>query len=189
MDTVRCPFDVGPFHTCLVKSVVKRDHSSRFEYRADFADRSYVGSKRLVAMCRRRRPNYTRFAKDHGHLWKSIAETFQNLHISLSKFLDRRPTARVLQSMPDVIKSNLYGNELRLMSQDVRLPTSAKILMSDNLRHHLVGRRLLRVAPPASSSAAQAAAIGVMVNAGRRCCMLPVVPEFFMGSWSPGGAF
>src|SRR6476620_7067280 len=29
--------------------------------------------------------------------------------------------------MPDVVNSNLYGNELRPMSQDVRLPTSAKI--------------------------------------------------------------
>ena len=93
----------------------------------DFADGNYVWCQRLVALRRRRRP-ITSVRKGPWSLPEAHRGDVPKSPRKSLEIFNRGPTARLRQPMPDVVNSDLYGNELRLMSQDVRLPASAKIL-------------------------------------------------------------
>ena len=127
MHTIGRPFDVRPLRPGLFENAMKRNNASHAEVDGGFLNRRNIRLKHLVPFLRRRRPNGAWLTKNDRCFWARSLQPPEDVRIDLAKFLNGGSFAGARQPMPDVVDSNLYGNQLRLVGYDVRLPAALQV--------------------------------------------------------------
>lgn len=116
MHTIGRPFDVRPFRSGLFENAMERNNASHAELDGGLLNRRNIKLKHLVPFFWRWRPNNAWLTKNDRRFRARALQPHENVRIDLTKFLNGGSFAGARQCMPDVIDSDFYGNQLRLVA-------------------------------------------------------------------------
>ena len=127
MHTIGQPVDIRSLRDCLFKDPVKRNNALGAKLDASMLNGLHKRLEDFIARSGSRRPDGSWLAKNDRHLRKRILEPPEDVRVVLAIAFNRGSGVEAAETMEDVIDPDKNGNQLRIVGDDIRLPTALQV--------------------------------------------------------------